>query len=104
VATLRLNEKEILKALNRLNRPVSASELAEEFDVSGQTIGRYLYNLGQRGAAMKVTTSQWVGDNEIVRGLVQAYPTLIAWYRRRNPSQAEFLMAEWKDLIAKGFK
>lgn len=102
----RLTERSVLDALNKLGRPVTASELGEQLDASGQVMGAHLYRLARRGAALKITSgrvARWVGDDELMRGLVQAFPVLIAFYERRNPSHARYLEAEWDHLLERGF-
>lgn len=101
-----LTERKVLDALNKLSRPVTASELGEELGVSGQVAGAHLYRMARRGAVLKITSgrrARWVGDDELVRGLVQAFPIMIAFYERRNPAHVRFLEAEWNHLLERGF-
>jgi len=106
LSSANLRESEVLEALNKLRRPVTSSELGKELGVSGQVAGAHLYRLAARGATLKVTSdkpSLWIGDDEIVRGLVQAFPVMIAFYKRRNPAHVKFLEAEWEQLLKRGF-
>lgn len=100
----RVKDEEILRMLNRY-QPITAAKLGEEFEISGQAMAKYLRGLEKRGAALKLRHEKeplWVGDDEIVRELIRAFPVLIAFYKRRNPLHSEFLQMEWDDLLKRG--
>ncbi len=106
LSSANLTERKVLDALNKLSRPVTASELGEELGVSGQVVGAHLYRMTRRGAVLKITSGRvalWVGDNEMLQALAKAFPVMIAFYQRRNPAHVRYLEAEWNHLLERGF-
>ncbi len=100
-----LTNEIVLKELRRLRIPFTSAELGRRLDVSGGAIGRHLTILEERGLVVRVPTkpTKWIGGDELIRKLVEAFPVMIAYYRRTDRKHADFLEREWSHLLERGF-
>lgn len=101
-----LTSNALLKHLNGLYRPSTASEIGAHFGISGISASRHLAKLEHIGQAMRMmhgTKVVWIGNDEIAQKLAMAFPVLITFYKARNPAHSKFLQEEWDDLLSFGF-
>lgn len=101
-----LTDAIVLKELQQFRIPFTSSELGKKLNASGGTLGKHLTSLERQGLIIQVPArgpNKWLGGSELVRKLVEAFPVMIAWYRRTDPKHAEFLEKEWSHLLERGF-
>ncbi len=106
MSKIELTDAIVLKELQNLRIPFTSSELGKKLHASGGTLGKHLTSLERQGLIIQVPargSNKWIGGTELVRKLVEAFPVMIAWYRRTDPKHAEFLEKEWSHLLERGF-
>ena len=110
---LKLSDREkftldkVADVLEEAPQPLTAGDISRALGGShGQNVSRQLAVLARRGQAIclsghKNQPTLWVGGENVIRAVGEAYPPLITWYRRHDPALAALLQSDY-DHFKKG--